>query len=1193
MNAMMQELNLENLTGAEKFAYLRSNYPEFIYHGFIYKIEASAEQTVISCKWHFSVPHLTVFVPESTFSLPTKLCREQRMHKELIETWLYQLGLMESISYWKAVACPFYRSLPCDLPTAATEVWRNWVFNGLGEYLYRNNINVKSRDFIEFAASIAGSEEVELTDTVVSGNGIYSAGDTAAESAAAKHNDVYCGDHAKFDAEAYADPNVIFAEELASAWTYCGQVEFALPSEEADGVQLPVTASATAVHVPACEATAGTVSEAVSGTEPVSGTASALVANTGASEAAAVLIPVGGGKDSVLTLELLKNTRFERYAFAINPSKAVKDCIALAEIPETACLFVKRVIDKRLLQLNERGFLNGHTPFSGIVAFYGSFTAYLSGIPYIALSNEASANAATVEGTEINHQYSKTAEFEQSFAAYSRAYLGNTSRYFSFLRPLNEIAIAALFSRYEQYFKVFRSCNLGSKAGANRWCGNCAKCLFVFIILSPYLSQERMTEIFGSDLMANPALEDDLKALLGLTIAKPFECVGTVEEVNYAVAQMLNAELAAATAQGHIRASNVSPQAPELVRALPRRRLLQMLVPYLEHEACPFIKLIDGKFVYTGKYLFALEDAPLLNEEFAAAIEQALTAYKFRTLFAGKKVLLLGLGLEGSESLRFLLDNRSTMPYSSLTVADADAAKAEKLAEFCLKNYGQTPAALGIDEYYGQDYLKTVASADFVLKSPGIPFNTLEYIGNGSAAKPELCIAPQTEISCQAELFLQLHGAHTVAVSGTKGKSTTTTLVHLLLEAYGIENYLLGNIGIPAFEKLTAMLNKAAALELSCHQLEFCAIRPQVALLTNLHEEHLDHYHDAEEYYNTKLNLLRKSARPADGVTEQAVVLPLFEAALLSRALPLLQLEQRVYYLCTDIKQLRLLRQLYHEKFSSEAIADSEAASYLKRAEIFYFAADAGVIAYAGNLYAADERLREAELAGTFDVDKFCLFKQHFTLGPTLAVKHLRIDAAAAWLAVIAYVYGKRVQERNVELVTFLQECAERNAAVNAIFATFGGLPHRLQAVGTFKGHKVYNDSISTIPATCINAVEALGKQACLIVGGLDRGIDYSALIAYLAATEMTVIGLPTTGTAIVDALEREKSAAELRNKPCKVRCYKAANMAEAVALAYRYGAEGEAILLSPAAASYNVYKDFAARGDDFVKEIRLQAEEK
>jgi hypothetical protein len=186
-----------------------------------------------------------------------------------------------------------------------------------------------------------------------------------------------------------------------------------------------------------------------------------------------------------------------------------------------------------MLSLNREGYLNGHTPFSAIVAFSSVLQAYILGMDYVVLSNEDSANESTVFGTDVNHQYSKSFEFERDFIEYEKTYIGSGVSYFSLLRPLTELQIAGLFSRYTQYHDIFRSCNAGSKKGV--WCGVCAKCLFVFIILSPFLSQGRLRGIFGGSLLDFPVHKVLFDKLTGISAEKPFECVGNRSEVNIAL----------------------------------------------------------------------------------------------------------------------------------------------------------------------------------------------------------------------------------------------------------------------------------------------------------------------------------------------------------------------------------------------------------------------------------------------------------------------------------------------------------------------------------------------------------------------------------------------------------------------------------------------------------------------------------
>ena len=240
------------------------------------------------------------------------------------------------------------------------------------------------------------------------------------------------------------------------------------------------------------------------------------------------LVPVGGGKDSVVTLECLRG-EMPVIPLIVNPRGATLNCVKTAGYQEDEFIVINRTLDPTMLKLNAEGYLNGHTPFSALLAFISLLVAFGSRSKYIALSNENSANESTVPGTNINHQYSKSIEFESDFRNYVAENLNPEVQYFSFLRPLSELQIASLFARYEAYHPVFRSCNVGSKTDS--WCGHCPKCLFTWIILSPFLSRQQLTSIFGKDLMADASLQPILEELNGTAAVKPFECVGTVEEV--------------------------------------------------------------------------------------------------------------------------------------------------------------------------------------------------------------------------------------------------------------------------------------------------------------------------------------------------------------------------------------------------------------------------------------------------------------------------------------------------------------------------------------------------------------------------------------------------------------------------------------------------------------------------------------
>lgn len=247
------------------------------------------------------------------------------------------------------------------------------------------------------------------------------------------------------------------------------------------------------------------------------------------------LVPIGGGKDSALTIETLKNAGMDCRCYSINRRCSIDGTVREAGLSEDTLIVSKRKFDRSLVELNKQGYLNGHTPFSAVVAFSAEITAYLNGRKYIVLSNESSANESTVAGEEVNHQYSKSFEFEKDFHSYEEKYLKSGIYYFSFLRPLAEFQIAKMFVSYEKYLSVFRSCNLGGKVSPDIWCGECPKCLFVNLILSPFISREKQIEIFGRDMLNDENMLEYFIELIGQSVHKPFECVGSIDEVNLAV----------------------------------------------------------------------------------------------------------------------------------------------------------------------------------------------------------------------------------------------------------------------------------------------------------------------------------------------------------------------------------------------------------------------------------------------------------------------------------------------------------------------------------------------------------------------------------------------------------------------------------------------------------------------------------
>jgi len=247
------------------------------------------------------------------------------------------------------------------------------------------------------------------------------------------------------------------------------------------------------------------------------------------------LVPMGGGKDSLVTLELLRAKNKEIETFTLNANAALKKVIAVSGAKN---IFVERRIDPKLVELNGQGYLNGHTPFSSILAALGVGLAALYGYKYVAISQERSSSEGNVEylGREVNHQYSKSFAFENKFRAYSKKYLAKNIEYFSFLRPLYEIQISKIFSRYPEYRQSFLSCNKPFTISAREngqdfgWCGRCSKCLSIFAMLYPFIGKFAAEKIFGKNLFEDSELLPVMLQLCGQSGCKPFECVGTANE---------------------------------------------------------------------------------------------------------------------------------------------------------------------------------------------------------------------------------------------------------------------------------------------------------------------------------------------------------------------------------------------------------------------------------------------------------------------------------------------------------------------------------------------------------------------------------------------------------------------------------------------------------------------------------------
>ena len=394
------------------FEELRSRHRHLIYEG--YKIEL--EQGNLKVIFDFLLAPDIKFRPFAVFPNVSEK-RLDEIGSKVLQNLVFNLGMVELISYWKAACPPEILIKAGYLDKEQISFWKNLLIKGLGEFFYTNKLDFNQPDLVEFMR-----QPFRLQAKITGYNG---------------------------------------------------------PLKDRD------------------------------------------------------LVLVGGGKDSAVTLESISQKGKEFNCLILNPTDAA---IKIAELG--GCkdpIVIKRTIDPKLIELNKQGYLNGHTPFSAYLAFLSTLAGVLYDYKNLVVSNEASSNEGNVRwmGREINHQYSKTAEFEQDFRDYSKNYLSSSANYFSFLRPLGELQISKIFSKMEKYHKLFRSCNKGSKQGV--WCGKCPKCVSTYLLLHPFLGN-KTKDIFGKDLLEDESLIPVVHGLLREdNEIKPFECVATVDEIKTAI----------------------------------------------------------------------------------------------------------------------------------------------------------------------------------------------------------------------------------------------------------------------------------------------------------------------------------------------------------------------------------------------------------------------------------------------------------------------------------------------------------------------------------------------------------------------------------------------------------------------------------------------------------------------------------
>jgi hypothetical protein len=253
------------------------------------------------------------------------------------------------------------------------------------------------------------------------------------------------------------------------------------------------------------------------------------------------LVAIGGGKDSLVSIEALRGIGVAQTVSWIGGSQLIRACAERTGLPT---LNIARQLAPQLFEYNRQGAWNGHIPVTAINSAILALAAVLLDADQVVFSNERSASyGSTIPGTgEVNHQWSKGWQFERDFAAHLRRRVAADLRYYSLLRPLSELAVARQFARTDHYDAHFSSCNrnfhlLGERP-ANRWCGVCPKCHFVFLALAPFMPKPRLVGIFGRNLLDDPAQVPGYDALLEYQDHKPFECVGEGRESRAAMAAL-------------------------------------------------------------------------------------------------------------------------------------------------------------------------------------------------------------------------------------------------------------------------------------------------------------------------------------------------------------------------------------------------------------------------------------------------------------------------------------------------------------------------------------------------------------------------------------------------------------------------------------------------------------------------------
>lgn len=435
----------------------------------------------------------------------------------------------------------------------------------------------------------------------------------------------------------------------------------------------------------------------------------------------------------------------------------------------------------------------------------------------------------------------------------------------------------------------------------------------------------------------------------------------------------------------------------------------------------------------------------------------------------GDSFLIAGFGREGQSVFRHL-----ELKYPSIAITIADEKEII------------TSDIRGCSFVFGSDYLHGLNKYDTVMRSPSIP-----------KTEPELQEA--THVTTATNIFFSECPGTIIGVTGTKGKSTTSSLIHQILNTSYEDVRLVGNIGNPALDALPgSTTNTVFVMELSSYQLDDIHFSPHVAVILPIYPEHLNYHGNFDKYIKAKGNLVDKQNKD-DYVIYNGSNLNSKKIALRSQA-------QHVAY-------------NKRSKTSTAAWIDNDA------------------------IWLASEKFRPQRL---------------------LTLREIPLLGCANFENVTA------------SIVTSLIMSVDINHIREAI-RSFKPLEHRLELVGIYRDITFYNDSLATIPEATIHALEALGEKAeTIIAGGFDRGLDFSLLGQYISKSKViNLILLPTTGEKIAQALYSADSKSSININFVS-------SLLEAVDLAYKITSKGGVCLMSPASASFNLFKDYSDRGNQF-----------